>query len=85
MGLGLFGIGFVGLGYQMVWMKQLGALFGLEASAILAIVAAYMGGLTAGAIFAESAVFRRLALIGRFVFLAGLVGFWGLLSYFGLL
>ena len=81
---GLFGSGFVGLGYQMVWTKQLGALFGLEAPAILAIVAAYMGGLTAGALFAESAVLFRLAPIGRFVFLAGLVGFWGLVSYFGL-
>ena len=84
LGFGLFGFGFVGLGYQMVWTKQLGALFGLEALAILAIVAAYMGGLTAGALFAESAVFRQLALIGRFVLLAGLIGFWGLLSYFGL-
>lgn len=81
---GLFGSGFVGLGYQMVWTKQLGALFGLEAPAILAMVAAYMGGLTAGSLFAESAVLRRLFPIDRFAFLEWIVGFWGLVSYFGL-
>ena len=82
--LGLFGSGFAGLGYQMVWTKQLGALFGLEAPAILAVVAAYMGGLTTGALFAESAVLRRLSPIGRFAFLEWIIGLWGLVSYFGL-
>lgn len=81
---GLFGSGFASLGFQMVWTKQLGALFGLEAPAILAIVAAYMGGLTAGALFAESAVLRLLSPVGRFAFLEWIVGFWGLVSYFGL-
>ena len=80
---GLFGSGFASLGYQMVWTKQLGALFGLEVPAILAIVAAYMGGLTAGAIFAESAVLRWLTPVGRFAFLEWIIGFWGLVSYFG--
>ena len=82
--LGRFASGFASLGYQMVWTKQLGALFGLEAPAILAIVAAYMGGLTAGALFAESVVLRRLSPIGRFAFLEWLIGLWGLVSYFGL-
>lgn len=82
--LGLFGSGFASLGYQMVWTKQLGALFGLEAPAILAIVAAYMGGLTAGAILAESDVLRRLSPVGRFAFLEWIIGLWGLVSYFGL-
>lgn len=81
--LGLFGSGFASLGYQMVWTKQLGALFGLEATAILAIVAAYMGGLTAGALVAESAVLRWLSPIGRFAFLEWIIGLWGLVSYFG--
>lgn len=82
--LGLFGSGFASLGYQMVWTKQIGALSGLEAPAILAIVAAYMGGLTAGAILAESAVLRRLSPVGRFAFLEWIIGLWGLVSYFGL-
>ena len=82
--LGLFGTGFASLGYQMVWAKQLGALFGMEAPAILAVVAAYMGGLTAGALFAESAALRWLSPVGRFAFLEWIIGLWGLVSYFGL-
>ncbi len=82
--LGVLGSGFASLGYQIVWMKQLGALFGLEALAILAAVAAYMGGLTAGALASESLLFRAFAPVRWFVLLELIAGVWGLVSFIGL-
>lgn len=41
--------GFAGLGYQIVWTQQAGTWLGHEAVAVLAVVAAYFGGLALGA------------------------------------
>lgn len=40
--------GFAGLGYQIVWTQQCGVWLGHEAAAILAVVAAFFGGLAVG-------------------------------------
>ena len=42
--------GFAGLGYQVVWTQQLGLALGHEAAAVLAVVAAFFGGLSLGAL-----------------------------------
>lgn len=42
--------GFAGLGYQIVWTQQFGLLLGHESAAVLAVVAAFFGGLSLGAL-----------------------------------
>ena len=42
--------GFAGLGYQLVWTQQSGLWLGHEAAAVLAVVAAFFGGLALGAL-----------------------------------
>jgi spermidine synthase len=42
--------GFAGLGYQMVWTQQCALWLGHESAAVLAVVAAFFGGLAFGAI-----------------------------------
>lgn len=41
--------GFAGLGYQIVWTQQFATWLGHESAAVLAVVAAFFGGLAAGA------------------------------------
>src|SRR5436189_2303081 len=41
--------GFAGLGYQVVWTQQSALWLGHEAAAVLAVVAAFFGGLAIGA------------------------------------
>lgn len=42
--------GFAGLGYQIVWTQQLGLVLGHESAAVLAVVAAFFGGLSLGSL-----------------------------------
>lgn len=42
--------GFAGLGYQIVWAQQFGLVLGHESAAVLAVVAAFFGGLSVGAL-----------------------------------
>src|SRR6185436_18200228 len=42
--------GFAGLGYQIVWTQQCSSWLGHEAAAVLAVVAAFFGGLAVGAL-----------------------------------
>ena len=53
--------GFAALGYQIVWTQQLAAALGHEAAAVLAVVAAFFGGLAVGAL----ALGRRIEGSGR--------------------
>ncbi|MBC7727192.1 MAG: spermidine synthase, partial [Microbacteriaceae bacterium] len=48
--------GFAGLGYQIVWTQQSALWLGHEAAAVLAVVAAFFGGLALGALAAGEAV-----------------------------
>ena len=70
--------GFAGLGYQIVWTQQFGLVLGHESAAVLAVVAAFFGGLSLGAL----ALGRRIEASGRPLFwYAGceaLIGLWGL-------
>lgn len=53
--------GFAGLGYQIVWTQQLGFVLGHETAAVLAVVAAFFGGLSLGALWLG----RRVEASGR--------------------
>ena len=50
--------GFAGLGYQIVWTQQCALWLGHEAAAVLAVVAAFFGGLAAGALDARGRIER---------------------------
>jgi spermidine synthase len=72
--------GGAGLGYQIVWAKMFAAGLGHELPAVLAVVAAFMGGMACGAWLLDRTV-SRSAVPGRWY--AGLeivIGLWGFLS-----
>jgi len=52
--------GFAGLGYQIVWTQQASLWLGHEAAAILAVVAAFFGGLGIGALVLGGRIDRSL-------------------------
>lgn len=77
---GLMGLsGFAGLGYQMVWTQQFGIWLGHEIVAVLAVVAAFFGGIAIGA----QALGRRIAATAQparwYAGCEALIGVWGLL------
>ena len=70
--------GFAGLGYQIVWTRQLSLGLGHEAAAVLATVTAFFGGLALGAF----ALGRRIERSGHplrwYAGCEAVVGVWGL-------
>ena len=50
--------GFAGLAYQIVWTQQSTAWLGHESAAVLAVVAAFFGGLALGALALGSRIER---------------------------
>ena len=50
--------GFAGLTYQIVWTQQCALWLGHEAAAVLAVVAAFFGGLAVGALILGDRVAR---------------------------
>ncbi|MEJ1960611.1 MAG: hypothetical protein WDO56_03295 [Gammaproteobacteria bacterium] len=52
--------GFAGLGYQIVWTQQSALWLGHESAGVLAVVAAFFGGLAAGALTLGSRIERSL-------------------------
>ncbi len=50
--------GFAGLGYQIVWTQQSAAWLGHEAAAVLAVVAAFFGGIAVGALMLGTRIDR---------------------------
>lgn len=69
--------GFAGLGYQIVWTQQLGLVLGHETAAVLAVVTAFFGGLSLGAL----ALGRRIAAspnpLRWYAGCEALIGAWG--------
>ena len=45
--------GFAGLGYQIVWTEQCSSWLGHESAAVLAVVAAFFGGLALGGLLLD--------------------------------
>ena len=82
LGLGIFASGFVGLGYQIIWTKQLVAAIGLETPAILAIVIAFMGGFSLGAFTLDHLIRRSNHPLRWLAGLELLIGVWGVISFY---
>ena len=71
--------GGAGLGYQMVWSKMLATGLGHEMPAVLAVVAAVMGGMAIGAWTLDGVVSRSPRPWQWYGRLEILIGLWGLL------
>ncbi len=70
--------GFAGLGYQIVWTQQAALWLGHESAAVLAVVAAFFGGLAAGAFAFGPRIERSARPAYWYAACEGLVGLWGL-------
>jgi len=70
--------GFAALGYQIVWTQQFGVWLGHEIVAALAVVAAFFGGLAAGALVLGARVARSARPKRWYVALEAVIGGWAL-------
>jgi spermidine synthase len=70
--------GFAGLGYQIVWTQQFGLWLGHESAAVLAVVAAFFGGLSLGALCLANAIERSGNPRRWYVACETLIGLWAL-------
>lgn len=72
--------GFAGLGYEIVWTRQLSLALGTEMMAVLGVIAGFFGGLALGA-FALDRLIRRARSPWRvYAVLEAMIAFWGLIS-----
>ena len=70
--------GFAGLGYQIVWTQQSALWLGHEAAAVLAVVAAFFGGLALGALALGGAIERSPQPARWYAACEALIAAWGL-------
>jgi spermidine synthase len=70
--------GFAGLGYQIVWTQQSALWLGHEAAAVLAVVAAFFGGLSLGGLCLGARIERSSEPRRWYVGCELLIGGWGL-------
>jgi spermidine synthase len=70
--------GFAGLGWQIVWTQQAGLWLGHEAAAVLAVVAAFFGGLALGALLLGPRVERSAHPARAYALCEAAVALWGL-------
>ncbi len=70
--------GFAGLGYQIVWTQQLSAWLGHEIISVLAVVAAFFGGLAIGAHFLGQRIIRSARPLHWYAGCELLIAVWGL-------
>lgn len=78
----MFASGFAGLGYQMVWTQQCAAWLGHESAAVLAVVAAFFGGLALGALWLGPHIERSDKPVRWYAACELLIGIWGALLLF---
>ena len=71
--------GFAALGYQIVWTQQAALWLGHESAAVLAVVAAFFGGIAAGALALGPAVDRSRRPLRWYVGCEIVIGLWSLL------
>ncbi|MFT7773047.1 fused MFS/spermidine synthase [Roseateles sp.] len=69
--------GFAGLGYQIVWTQQFGLVLGHESAAVLAVVAAFFGGLSLGALLLGRRVEASARPLRWYAGCEALIGAWG--------
>ena len=70
--------GFAGLGYQVVWTQQCTVWLGHEAAAMLAVVAAFFGGLAVGALGLGPRIERSTRPVRWYAACEALIAGWGL-------
>jgi spermidine synthase len=71
--------GFAGLGYQLVWTQQMGLWLGHESAAVLAVVAAFFGGLALGGVLLGRRIERSTRPWRWYVACEAVIGLWALL------
>jgi spermidine synthase len=76
----LFGVsGAVGLGYELLWLRLLGGLFGQSLHATSLVLAVFMAGLAVGGWWLAPWLLRRCAALPAYAALEGGLGLWALL------
>ena len=71
--------GFAGLGYQIVWTQQCALWLGHESAAVLAVVAAFFGGLAVGAFVVGGRIERSPHAVRWYAGCELMIALWGLL------
>ena len=72
--------GFAGLGYEIVWTRQLSLALGTEMMAVLGAVAGFFGGLALGAFALDRPIRRARSPRTVYAALEAVIGLWGLVS-----
>jgi len=70
--------GFAGLGYQIIWTQQFGLVLGHESAAVLAVVAAFFGGLSLGSLWLGRHIEASARPLRWYAGCEALIGLWGL-------
>lgn len=70
--------GFAGLGYEIVWTRQLSLALGTEMMAVLGAVAGFFGGLAIGAFALDGPIRRARSPRTVYAALEAVIGLWGL-------
>jgi len=71
--------GFAGLGYEIVWTRQLSLALGSEMMAVLGAVAGFFAGLALGAFVLDCPIRRARSPRTAYVLLEAVIGLWGLI------
>ena len=70
--------GFAGLGYQIVWTQQCALWLGHESAAMLAVVAAFFGGLAVGALAFGPRIERSMKAVHWYALCELVIALWGI-------
>src|SRR5712672_4182264 len=71
--------GFAGLGYEIVWTRQLSLALGTDMMAVLGAVAGFFAGLALGAFVLDRPIRRARSPRTAYVLLEAVIGLWGLI------
>lgn len=72
--------GFAGLGYEIVWTRELSLVLGSEMMAVLGVIAGFFGGLALGAFILDRPIRRAASPRLAYALLEVVIGLWGLVS-----
>jgi spermidine synthase len=72
--------GFAGLGYEIVWARELSLVLGSEMMAVLGAIAGFFGGLALGAFILDRPLRRAASPRLAYALLEVAIGLWGLVS-----